>query len=638
MTALNRKLSQGAEVNPDGVSFRIYAPEHSRVELVLLGRGQVLAMEQEPDGFWSLFLPEVKERERYFYRVDGQSTNLPDPCARYLPEGPHGPAEVVDPSTFIWSDHEWRGLPAVEQVIYELHVGTFSPEGNWAGLEAKLPWLADLGITTLEIMPVAEFDGRFNWGYDGVSWFAPTRLYGTPDGFRRVVDRAHQLHLSVILDVVYNHFGPSGDYTARFSSYYASKQKTEWGTGLNYDGNHAEAMRSLVTDNAAYWIDEFHLDGLRLDATQAIIDRSPDHIISALARAARLAGKGRQIFLVGENERQDARLLRPHSEAAAGSDLDALWNDDFHHSGRVALTGRRQAYLSDYFGHASEWTTVAKTGFLYQGQYSRWQGVPRGHATGTLPATAFVSFLENHDQVANSLWGRRLWQQSSPAQHRAMTGLLLLGPWLPLLFQGQEWNSTAQFLFFADHEGELAQLAKKGRAEFLSQFPGCASHPELLVDPSVPQALEASRLRWAETQLPPHAEAVALHRDLLRLRRSDPTLALCRQGTGRIDASALGPSCGLVRYFGDPGAQGAGDRLLLVNLGVGIDLDRITDPLLAPPVHHDRWAMLWYSEDPRYGGHGCAQPNAPEGRWAIPGCATALLAPVASVEKAQGGM
>jgi len=628
MTVSGRRLAQGAEVTPDGVSFRIYAPEHSRVELVLVSRNQAIPMQEEANGFWSLLAPDVKERERYCYRLDGEPANLPDPCARYLPEGPHGPAEVVDPSTFVWSDSQWRGIPTADQVIYELHVGTFSPDGDWAGLEAKLPWLADLGITTLEIMPVAEFDGRFGWGYDGVAWFAPTHLYGTPDAFRRVVDRAHQLRLAVILDVVYNHFGISGDYASKFARSYASSRKTEWGTGLDYDGPQAQAIRSLVVDNASYWIEEFHLDGLRLDATQAITDTSSDHIISALSRAAKLAAKGRQIFLVGENEPQDARLVRLDSEPGIGSGLDALWNDDFHHSSRVALTGRRQAYLSDYLGQATEWITMAKTGFLYQGQWSRWQEKPRGHATGVLPPTSFVCFLENHDQVANSLSSKRLWQQSSPAQHRAMTALLLLGPWLPLLFQGQEWNSTAPFCFFADHNEQLAPLVKKGRAEFLSQFPGCAAHPELIRDPSSRDTLEISRLRWHEVEQPEHASALELYRDLLRLRRTDPTLSRCRAGMGRLDVATLSPSCGLVRHFAEP--QGElpqhGDRIVLVNLGASVDLDRVTEPLLAPPAGHSHWRTLWTSEEPRYGGHGCEEPSAP-GRWRIPGCATVLLAP-----------
>lgn len=641
MSGTTRKFAQGAEITPEGVDFRIYAPEHHRVDLVLLTRGQVLPMQPEQagdtdsPGFWSLFVEGGRERERYCYRLDGEPTDLPDPAARYLPEGPHGAAEVVDPSSFVWSDLEWRGLAPSDQVIYELHVGSFSPEGNWAGLEAKLPALVDLGITTLEIMPVAEFAGAFGWGYDGVAWFAPSHLYGTPDGFRRVVDRAHSLGLAVILDVVYNHFGVSGDYSGKYARWYTSSRKTEWGMGLNYDGPHAGAVRSLAIDNASYWIDEFHLDGLRLDATQAITDESSEHVVTALARAARTAARGRQILLVGENEPQDARLLRRHSEPGVAAGLDALWNDDFHHSSRVALTGRRQAYFSDYAGTAAEWTAAVRTGFLFQGQCSHWQGKQRGHATDGLPSTALVCFLENHDQVANSLWGRRLWQESCPAQYRAVTALLLLGPWTPLLFQGQEWASSAPFSFFANHEGSLGELVKTGRAEFLSQFPGCAAHPELLRDPGLPDTFEATRLRWSERALPEHAAALALHRDLLRLRRSDPALSGSHRGGVGIDATALSPSAGLVRYrSGLALPHPSDDRILLVNLGPDLDLERVTQPLFAPPERHTHWTTIWNSEDPAYGGYGTAEPNPKVGGWKLPGCAAVLLAPVPAVTPA----
>ena len=636
MSSTKRKLAQGAETTVGGVSFRIYAPEHHRVDLILPARDQTLPMLAEDDGFWSAFVKDIRARERYGYRLDGNAANLPDPAARYLPDGPHGLAEVVDPSTFVWSDAEWHGLSPRDQVIYELHVGTFSPEGNWAGLEARLPALAELGITTIEVMPVAEFAGGYGWGYDGVAWFAPSHLYGTPDEFRRVVDRAHSLNLAVILDVVYNHFGVSGDYSAKFSRHYNSSRKTEWGTGLNYDGPQANVMRSLAIDNARYWIDEFHLDGLRLDAIQAITDSSAEHVVTAIVRAARTATNGRQILLVGENEPQDARLLRSEGappEPGVGSGLDALWNDDFHHSSGVALTGRRQAYFSDYAGTAAEWMTAAKTGFLFQGQCSHWQGKQRGHATGDLPSTAFICFLENHDQVANSLWGKRLWQQSSPAQYRALTALLLLGPWTPMLFQGQEWASAAPFYFFANHEGRLAELVKSGRVEFLSQFPGCAAHPELLPDPAASETFESSRLSWSERSLPEHGAALALHRDLLRLRHSERALVEGRHGQGRLDVGALSASCGLLRYFALParGQPQSADRLLLVNLGATVDLDRIiTQPLLAPPEHHTHWATVWSSEEPRYGGHGCAESSNKQGTWTIPGCAAVLLAPVMS--------
>jgi maltooligosyltrehalose trehalohydrolase len=624
-----RKYAQGVELTPAGASFRIWAPEHRRVEAVLAGRETPIALHKEADGYWSTFIDEVVAGDRYRYRLDGQAPDFPDPVARFLPEGPHGPAEVVDPSAFPWSDAGWKGIDRDRMVIYELHVGTFSPEADWSGAAAKLPWLRDLGITCVEIMPVAEFDGLYGWGYDGVAWYAPSHLYGTPDGFRVFVDQAHRLGLAVMLDVVYNHFGAAGDYSAQFSRYYKRETKNAWGMALNYDGEHAHGMRSLVIDNAAYWIDEFHLDGLRLDATQAIEDASVEHVITALARSARAAAAGRPLFLVGENEPQDVRLLGAQGEPGVGSGLDALWNDDFHHSALVALTGRRQAYYSDYTGAAGEWAATARQGLLFQGQRSSWQNTPRGRTPRGLPMDAFVTFLENHDQVANSLWSTRLWQQSSPAQYRAMTALLLLGPWTPLLFQGQEWASTAPFMFFAGHEPELAAAVKKGRSEFLAQFPGCRLNPELLPNPAAQESFEQCRLRWDEVEDREHVQSLRLHQDLLRLRDLESVLGAKAPAGVRLETATLSPSCAIFRYYAETSRAASEDRILLVNLGAGLEFPHVSEPLLAPVSPQDlpHWRMSWTSEAPAYGGHGCAEPDARQMGWIIPGSAAALLVP-----------
>jgi maltooligosyltrehalose trehalohydrolase len=437
----------------------------------------------------------------------------------------------------------------------------------------------------------------------------------------------------VILDAVYNHLGPDGNYLDRLSPHYFSETRNEWGAGLNFDGAHGAEVRRLVTDNAVYWIDEFHLDGLRLDATQSLIDRSPEHIVAAIGREARAAAGGRRLLLIAENEPQDTNLL--HATQLGGMGLDALWNDDFHHSAMVALTGRRQAYYSDYHGTSHEWLAAARHGFLFQGQRSAWQKKRRGHPTRGLPAAAFVAFLENHDQVANSLWGARVWQQSSAGCHRALTTLLLLGPWTPLLFQGQEWNASTPFHYFADHHAELAKLVRKGRAEFMSQFPGCAAAgADKLPDPGSREIFEASRLRWEERVAPAHAQALLLHKHLLAIRRDDPTIrAHAAAGAGVcLEAAVLTPLCGVLRYFVDGAASDARthDRLLIVNLGPDLDLDRPTEPLLAPPAEpkHSGWRTLWCSEDPRYGGYGCAEPESEERGWRIPGFAAVLLSPM----------
>jgi maltooligosyltrehalose trehalohydrolase len=610
-------------MGPDGVSFRIFAPGHDQIEVVFVKDGTTVALEPEGNGFWSGLVGFAHAGDRYLYRLDGRSPDWPDPAAHFLPEGPHAAAEIVGPAAFAWTDDGWKGIATTAHVIYELHVGTFTPEGTWAALAASLPALRDVGITTLEVMPVAEFAGQFGWGYDGVAWYAPSHLYGRPDDFRAFVNRAHALGLAVILDVVYNHFGASGDYSSKFSPHYIGKAMTEWGPALNYDGEQCHAMRSLAVDNAAYWIAEYHLDGLRLDATQSIQDSSAEHIITAIVRAARAAATGRSLLLVGESEPQDARLLRDHHQPGVGSRLDALWDDDFHHSAHVALTGRRQAYYSDYRGGADEWATAVRGGFLYQGQRSAWQSKSRGRATVGLSMRNFVCFLENHDQVANSLWNVRLWQESNLAAYRAMTALWLLGPWTPMFFQGQEWCASSPFRYFADHAGELATQVKEGRAEFLSQFPGCSSHPHLLCNPSAPATFEASRLRWAERELPAHTRALRLHRDLLRIRASQDAFS----AVATREVATLSQSCMVIRC---PGTSSEKDeRLLLVNLGADFELPLVTEPLLRPPSvgPSTRWRMFWSSEDPDYGGNGCAELNTADGRWSIPALAAVLLEP-----------
>lgn len=630
-----RRLAQGAEVVPTGVNFRVWAPHHGQVEVLIEGDPEARRLSPESDGYWSTLVEGIGAGARYRYRLDGEGSGFPDPVSRFLPEGPHGPSQVIDPRSFIWTDLAWTGVPLAGQILYELHVGTFSPEGDWRGATSRLSALAELGVTVIEVMPVAEFPGRFGWGYDGVAWYAPSRLYGAPDDFRQFVNQAHQRGIGVILDVVYNHFGPDGNYLDQFSPHYCSSHANEWGRGLNFDEQYAAAVRQLVTDNATYWIDEFHLDGLRLDATQALHDRSDEHIIAAITREARAVAGGRRLLIIAENGPQDTKLLR--STEAGGFGLDALWNDDFHHSAVVALTGRRQAYYSDFRGTANEWLAAAKHGFIFQGQRSAWEKNRRGHSTRGLPPAAFIAFLENHDQVANSLRSSRVWQESSPGCYRAMTALLCLGPWTPLLFQGQEWSTSSPFYYFADHKPELASLVRKGRVEFMSQFVGCAeeSGQALLGDPASADLFEASRLRWQERALPLHDRALRLHRELLALRREDPTLG----GYGRVGVSleiaALTPTCGLLRYFADGPAAGSRpeDRLLIVNLGPDLDLEGPAEPLLAPPAEpgHTCWRTLWSSEDPRYGGSGSAEPESEERGWKLPGSATVLLGPMIRV-------
>lgn len=617
--ARKRRMTIGAEVHEGGVDFRVWAPASREVHVVL-AEGPTLeraackiALQSEEGGYFSQFIPDARAGMHYKLQLDHGL--FPDPVSRFQPDGPHGASRIVDPRQFQWSDNGWRGIDLKRQVLYEMHLGTFTDEGSWTAAAGHLPELADLGVTTLEIMPVADFPGRYGWGYDGVSFFAPTRLYGEPDDFRAFVNRAHQLGLGVILDVVYNHLGPDGNYLRDFSPDYFSAQRTEWGDALNFDGNNSQPVREFFVSNAAYWIEEYHLDGLRLDATQQIFDRSADHILAEITRAVRRAAGGRSTFVVAENEPQQTRLVRSPQEGGDG--LDALWNDDFHHSARVAATGRREAYYSDYQGAPQEFVSAAKWGYLFQGQRYDWQKTPRGTAGLDLQPGNFVVFLENHDQVANSLRGQRLHTLTHPGLLRALTALLLLGPGTPMLFQGQEFAASAPFIYFADHHLELAEAVAKGRAEFLRQFPSVATPEATACLPHPQDEANFRRCKLDFRERAKHREIYALHKDLLGLRRDDPLLGSVVRG--RYDGAVLGDAAFLLRFFGEP----QNDRLMVVNLGADLHLHSIPEPLLAPPGEQ-RWRLHWSSEDPRYGGGG-TPPVETEAGWRLPAYSAILL-------------
>jgi maltooligosyltrehalose trehalohydrolase len=630
-----RRLPVGAEVLArGGVEFRVWAPRPKKVHLVIEGQAgrpdvarEVIALSAEAGGYFSGTAPAAGDGTLYRFRLDDDETLYPDPASRYQPQGPHGPSQVIDPATMTWTDAHWKGVRLEGQIIYELHIGTFTPEGTWKSAGHQLEDLADLGITVVEVMPVHDFPGRFGWGYDGVALFAPTRLYGTPADFRAFVDRAHSLGIGVILDVVYNHFGPDGNYLTQFSQdYFTDAYVTDWGEAINFDNERAGPVREFVVANAGYWIDEFHLDGLRLDATQSVFDGSPDHILAALTRRARAAAAGRSIIVVAENEPQDTTLTRRPEQGGYG--IDALWNDDFHHAAMVVLTGRREAYYTDYRGTPQEFISAIKYGYLYQGQRYEWQNQRRGTPSlGCAPAT-FVTFIQNHDQVANTANGERCHQMTSPGRYRAMTALMLLAPGTPMLFQGQEFAASAPFLYFADHQADLAQRVRAGRGEFLRQFPAYAT-PEAqarLIDPAREATFARCRLDFGERAR--HGEIYAMHRDLLTLRREDRQFSAQRRGG--VDGAVLGAEAFVLRYLSDDGD----DRLVIVNLGPDLELRPAPEPLLAPPPR-TRWRTLWSSEDVRYGGRGNV-PLEIEDVWHLPGHATVALAPAALAAAEKG--
>jgi len=622
-TDVARRLTVGAELRPEGgAHVRVWAPACRRLDLVIPGPTgatdkplRVIPMARESDGHFQAFDEDARTGGRYWFRLDGDRLR-PDPASRHQPEGPHAASAYVDPFAFHWTDEARPGLQPIGQVVYEMHVGTFTAEGTWRAARGGLDELGRIGITVIEMMPIAEFPGGFGWGYDGVDLYAPAHVYGEPDDLRAFVDRAHALGMGVILDVVYNHLGPDGNYLNDYSpDYFTDKYTNDWGQAINFEG--PEPVRQLFVQNAAYWIDEFHFDGLRFDATQDIKDASPRHVMADIIAAARKATGRRPIYLVAENEPQETKIVR--ATDAGGYGADALWNDDAHHAAMVALLGHREAYYQDYLGTAQELVSCARFGYLYQGQWYTWQEQPRGTPALDLLPHVFVTYLENHDQVANSAFGRRLHQLSSPAAHRAMTAWLLLGPATPMLFQGQEYSSSKPFLYFADHNTELADAVGKGRVEFLAQFPSLTDDRVVraLAPPAAEATFQACKLDATERER--HREAYALHCDLLALRRDDPVLA--RAGTYRPEGAVLTTRAFVLRYVDAV----RGDRMLIVNLGSDLDFTPVREPLLAPP-RHARWRMVWSSEAPQYGGQGAPAMNV-DGPWLVPGGSALFFVP-----------
>jgi maltooligosyltrehalose trehalohydrolase len=578
------------KITSRGVELRVWAPDRRTATVVV--DGSDITLERDDRGWFSGLVANAKAGTRYRYRLDGERETYPDPASKYQPDGPHGDSVIFDASSYSWRDAEWRGPDKDDLVIYEMHVGTFTPAGTWRAAMQHFRSLRETGITMIEMMPVHEFPGRFGWGYDGVGLFAPSHLYGDPDDLRAFVDAAHAAGLAVILDVVYNHFGPDGCYLTKFAKdYFSDRNENDWGAAVNFDGDGCEGVRELVASNAEYWIREFHFDGLRLDATQSIFDSSREHIIKVIAGRVRAAGGDRATFVVAENEPQDSRLVTEYG-------LDAMWNDDWHHAARVAATGRREAYYCDYHGSAQEFVSMVKHGFLFQGQLYTWQKNPRGSPALGLRPQQLVCYIQNHDQVANSATSERLQKLTSPGRCRALTALLLLAPTIPMLFQGQEFGASTPFLYFADHHGDLAEAVAKGRREFMEQFASIRSSRMELARPDDPATFEASKLRDDERE--GNRQAIDFHRGLLALRREEKRAIL--------DGAVLSDHAFVLRF--------TNDQLLVVNLGPELRMDVMPEPLLAPPANA-RWTVKWTSEPVHFD---------PATLWVVPGEVALLLA------------
>ena len=502
-----------------GTTFRVQAPRADRVWLSLespVERG--LPMRREGTGEFVVRVNGIGAGARYRFLVDGAGP-FPDPASRHQPDGVHGTSAVIDPWAFEWHDEGWAGVPLERLVLYELHVGTFTPDGTFAAAIHRLPWLASLGVTAVELMPLSDFPGRRNWGYDGAAPFAPARAYGTPDDLRRLVDAAHAAGLAVHLDVVYNHFGPDGAYAGVFNPFmYSERHRSPWGAGINLDGPGAETVRAFFIENARHWIHEYHLDGLRLDATHALADESPEPFVAELVARVRADAHRRPVVVIAEDSRNLAVMIERRS--AGGWDLDAVWADDLHHQTRRLLAGDRDGYYEDFQGTTEDLATTIRQGWFFTGQHAPHFGGPRGTPTGDLPRRRFVVCIQNHDQIGNRAFGERLHHQIPLAAYRAASVMLLLAPETPLLFMGQEWAATSPFLYFTDHHEELGRLVTEGRR---LEFRAFAAFTEpagraRIPDPQAEDTFTASRLRWEEWLVEPHASVRRLYQMTLALR------------------------------------------------------------------------------------------------------------------------
>jgi maltooligosyltrehalose trehalohydrolase len=567
-------------------AFRVWAPHARRVDLAIAGR--TVAMHGDDDGWFAVEDAQAAAGDLYRYVLDGGDA-LPDPRSASQPQGVHGPSQLVDHTGFSWTDAQWRGMPLGAAVLYELHVGTFTTEGTFDAAAQKLPALVELGVTAVELMPVAEFPGERGWGYDGVDLFAPHHAYGGPDGLRRLVDACHAHGLAVVMDVVYNHLGPDGNHLARFGPYFTDRHRTPWGDALNFDGPDSGPVRRFVLDNATMWLRDYHCDGVRLDAVHAIVDTSAVPILEELAGEvhALQAQLGRSLWAIAESDLNDPRLVRAGD--AGGLGLDAQWSDDFHHALHAALTGERSGYYAD-FGGLEPVAAALRHVFVNDGRYSRFRRRRHGRPATGLPGDRFLGYLQNHDQVGNRAAGERSGALMPPERLRIGAALVLSAPFVPMLFMGEEWGASTPFLYFTDHrDPALAAAVTSGRRE---EFAAFGWRHEDVPDPQAEATFLRSRLDWGEREREPHRSLLDWHRRLIALRRTHPALTDPRMDA--VEASADDASgvlllrrgtVSLACHVGDgtatarPGA--ATQRRVLLASHEGIDLDG--DDIVLPP-------------------------------------------------------
>jgi malto-oligosyltrehalose trehalohydrolase len=524
----------GAQIEGDQkVRFRVWTPDHDRIGLEIEGMSVPLAMTRLPGGWHECVTDAAQPGSRYrFVLPDG--CRVPDPASRHQPADVHGPSEVIEPAAYAWQDGAWRGRPWHEAVLYELHIGTFTTAGTFRAAIERLDHLAALGVTALQIMPVGDFPGRRDWGYDGVLPFAPDAGYGRPEDFKALVDAAHARGLMALLDVVYNHFGPDGNYLHVLApSFFTTRHMTPWGPAINYDGRDSGPVREFFIQNALYWLNEYHLDGLRLDAVHAIHDDSPVHFLDDLAGRIRTAVPDRHIHLVLENEENRACFLR-RDQNGVPQKYTAQWNDDAHHVLHVAATGEADGYYGDYADLAGKLGRALAEGFAFQGEHMTYRGGLRGEPSADLPPAAFVAFLQNHDQIGNRAFGERLAVLAAPEALRACSSVLLLMPQVPMLFMGEEWTARQPFLFFCDLGDEFAAGVREGRRAEFARFPAFRDPlaRERIPDPLAEETVVASTLRWEDLDATPHAQSLSWYREILAVRHREimPRLSGIRRG------------------------------------------------------------------------------------------------------------
>jgi maltooligosyltrehalose trehalohydrolase len=589
----NRVFSQGAELTESGVCFRTWVTGKKNVSVVIYGENEKVVRElrlsQEPTGYYSVTDPASSAGTLYRYRLDGNV--FPDLASRFQPQGVHGPSQVVDARHFRWTDLEWKAPALRELVIYELHVGTFTPEGTFEAIILRLDHFKKVGVNTIELMPVADFAGGRNWGYDGVSIYAPSRAYGEPDGLRALVNAAHAAGIAVILDVVYNHLGPDGNYMGAYSEdYFNAAHDTPWGAAFNLDKPDAGPVRNLFVENPVYWVSEFHIDGFRLDATQAIPDDSPKHLVQEIAERAQALGA----FVICEDPRNERKLVLPRDQGGYG--CDAVWSDDFHHVTRVQMTKEHEGYMGYFKGTMEELVKTIREGWLYTGELQK-DGIRRGTPGADIEPEHFVHCTSNHDQVGNRAYGDRVNKIIPAAAYRAVSALLLTGPYTPMLFMGQEWAASTPFLYFTDHHDELGRGVTEGRRKEFADFSDFRDPKKRARIPD-PQALTTftnSKLNWSELEQSLHAETLRLYSDFLRFRRSK----LKERSRGRWLVAQVSRRAIALRYQ----RPKEGNILILAQLLANKTVVEATNELLRPEQGRT-WRLEMSSNEPIYGGEG----------------------------------